>query len=150
SENGISHSWRSFEALAQRILRATVPLTILRPTMVVGSPPLPSRRLAARLTVTLPGHNPTLQLLSMEDLAQAVFCACAIQVDKPGIYNGAPDDGARINTMVRLAGGHRIPVPRTLQRLASPAEALDYLRYSWTINNRRIKGELGFTPRKST
>src|SRR5215470_17951093 len=71
----ISGAWKSLEMLAHQHLKSLVPLTILRPVTVMPSPALLSRRLRRKLTVTMPGHNPTLQLLSVQDLAAALLCA---------------------------------------------------------------------------
>jgi 1-acyl-sn-glycerol-3-phosphate acyltransferase len=144
----ICSRWKSLEAMAGQYLRGDVPLTVLRPTTVLPSPALLSQRLKHRLTLTLPGHDPTLQLLSLGDLAEGILCA--IERDRPGVFNVAPDGVVPLHAGVRIAGGHRIPIPRTLQRLARRSETLDYLRYSWTVSNRRIKEELGFAPRKSS
>src|SRR5713101_7931252 len=71
----ICSRWKSLEAMAGQYLRADVPLTVLRPTTVLPSPALLSKRLKRRLIVTLAGHDPTLQLLSLGDLAEAILCA---------------------------------------------------------------------------
>src|SRR5262249_6225452 len=71
----ISSAWRSLEAAAAGNLQNVAPLVILRPVTVLPSPSLLARRLARRLPITLAGHDPTLQLLSMEDLAAAVLGA---------------------------------------------------------------------------
>ena len=144
----ICNRWKSLEAMAVQYLRGDAPLTILRPTTVLPSPALLSQRLKRWLTLTLPGHDPTLQLLSLGDLAEAMHCA--IERDRPGTFNVAPDGVVPLHAGVRIAGGHRIPIPRTLQRVVRRSGTLDYLRYSWTVSNRRIKEELGFTPRKSS
>jgi 1-acyl-sn-glycerol-3-phosphate acyltransferase len=144
----ICSRWKSLEATASRYLRGDLPLTVLRPTTVLPSPALLSQRLKRRLTLTLPGHDPTLQLLSLGDLAEAMLCA--IERERPGAFNVAPDGVVPLHAGVRIAGNYRIPIPRTLQRLARRSETLDYLRYSWTVSNRKIKEELGFAPSKSS
>lgn len=140
--------WKALEDLASRHLQGAAPLTILRPATVLPSPALLSRRITRRLTFTLPGHDPTLQLLSLEDLAEAVLCA--VKANREGAFNVAPDGVVPMHAALRFAGRHRIPLPRTLQRLARRSETLDYLRYSWTVSNRKIKDELGFAPRQSS
>ena len=84
----------------------------------------------------------------------------AVEGDARGVYNVAPDGVVPLRAALRLAGAKRLPVPRTLQRLARfvlaragfshPVEQLDYIRYSWTVSNRKIKSELGFAPRRSS
>ena len=144
----ICRGWRSLEAMAGQYLQGNLPLTILRPTTVLPSPSLLSRRLMRRLALTLPGHDPTLQLLSLSDLAEALLCA--LEQDKPGVFNVAPDAVLPLHVAVHTASSYRIPLPRTLQRLFRRSDALNYLRYPWTISNKKIKQELGFAPRKSS
>ncbi|HMF91712.1 MAG TPA: 1-acyl-sn-glycerol-3-phosphate acyltransferase, partial [Candidatus Angelobacter sp.] len=146
--DAISGAWKSLETLASQRLNRTVPLIILRPVTVLPSPALLARRLARKLTVTLAGHDPTLQLLSLEDLAAAVLCA--VRADTTGVFNVAPDVVVPMRAAVRLAGGHRFALPRTWQRLAWPRATLEYLRYPWTVSNQKIKRELGFVPRQSS
>src|SRR5262249_8934112 len=108
--------------------------------------------------VALPLHDPSLQWLSPEDLASAV-CS-AVERSEGGIFNVAPDGVIPLRVALRMAGVMCIPVWRLLQRvprhvlftlgLASPIDQLEYLRYSWTISNQKIKQELGFTPERSS
>ncbi len=144
----IAGRWKSLEALAQECWNGSTPFTILRPTTVMDSPALLSRRLMRRWTITLAGHDPTVQLLSLDDLAQAVLCAARSDCD--GVFNVAPDGVAPLHAAIKLAQGHRLALPRTWQRLACSTEALEYLRYSWTVSNEKIKQRLGFNPRQST
>jgi len=146
--NQICSRWKSLEAMAGQYLNGNVPLTILRPTTVLPSPALLSRRLMRRFTFTLPGHDPTLQLLALCDLAEALLCA--IEQDKPDIFNVAPDAVVPLHAAVQVAHSFRIALPRTLQRLFRRSEALDYLRYPWTVSNKKIKEELGCAPKKSS
>src|SRR5437868_451793 len=154
--------WLELESLAAFYLgdSSDTRLVILRPsaTPVAGGDDYFSRLLRSRVAVTLPGHDPSLQLLSPEDLASAV--RCAVEGDARGVYNVAPDGVVPLRAALRLAGAKRLPVPRTLQRLARFAlaraglthsvEQLDYIRYSWTVSNKKIKSELGFAPRRSS
>ncbi len=145
--NRISAAWKSLEGLASRYLRE-VPLTILRPVTVVPSPSLLGRRLTSRLIITLLGRDPTVQLLSLSDLARALLCA--IEQDRQGTFNVAPDGVVPLNMAVRVAKSYRIPLPQTVQRLFHSSDALEYLRYPWTVSNRKIKEELGFAPQESS
>jgi 1-acyl-sn-glycerol-3-phosphate acyltransferase len=67
-----------------------------------------------------------------------------------GAYNVSPDDAIPLRHAIRLAGASRLPVPRTVQRFFPRSGELDYLRYSWTVSNQKIKTELGFSPAKSS
>ena len=144
----ICNRWKSLEAMACRYFKGDVPLTILRPTTVLPSPALLSLRLTRRLTVTLPGHDPTVQLLSIGDLAEAVLCA--VKRGRAGVFNVAPDGVVPLHAAIRIARNYRIPIPRTLQRIARRTETLEYLRYPWTVSNAKIRDELGFVPHKSS
>lgn len=157
-----SNRWLELESLAAFYLDGgpETRLVILRSaaTPVPGGEDYFSRLLRGPLAFTLPGHDPTLQLLGPEDLASAV--RRAVEGDARGVYNVAPDGVVPLRAALRLAGVKRLPIPRTLQRLARtalaradlchPIEQLDYVRYSWTVSNRKIKSELGFAPRRTS
>lgn len=144
----ISEAWRSLEELAARYLPPPLKLTVLRAVTVVPSRALLSRLLTRRLVPTLAGFDPILQLLSPGDLAQAI--RRALDGDRTGIFNVAPDTVVPLRKAIRIGGGHRVPFPRTLARLARSAAALDYLRYPWTVSSQKIKDELGFAPEKTS
>lgn len=144
----ICKAWKALEAAATRHLGSIVPATILRPATVLPSPTLLSRRLMRRLVVTLPGHDPGVQLLTLGDLAEALLCA--VESGRAGVFNVAPDGVIPLSAAIRIARSYRIPFPRTLQRFTANSEALEFLRYPWTISNARIKAEFGLAPRKSS
>jgi 1-acyl-sn-glycerol-3-phosphate acyltransferase/nucleoside-diphosphate-sugar epimerase len=144
----ICDAWKALEEMARASLNQSVQLTVLRPVTVVPSPTWLSRRLSRRLVLTLPGHDPSLQLLSLSDLAEAV--RCAIEQRTSGVFNVAPDGVVPVHAAVALSGRRRLPIPRTLQRLVKVVEQLEYLRYPWTVCNEKIKRELGFVPPKSS
>jgi len=146
--DAISAAWKALEAMADQASVRIGILVILRPVTVLPSPSLLARRLARRFTLTLAGHDPSLQLLSLEDLAAAVRCAA--QRSRGGVFNVSPDGVVPLRAAVRLAGGHRLALPRTWQRLAWPRAKLDYLRYPGTVSNQKIKRELGIAPRQSS
>jgi 1-acyl-sn-glycerol-3-phosphate acyltransferase/nucleoside-diphosphate-sugar epimerase len=140
--------WTSLESSATTQLAGKTILTILRPSPIAGSSAFPSRLFSRRFVPTLPGHDPVFQLLTVADLAQAI--RCAVRQQKSGTFNLAPEGVVPLHQAVRLAHSIRIPLPRTLRRLAQRKETLEYLRYSWTISNDKIKRELGFVPTKSS
>ncbi|HYE16456.1 MAG TPA: 1-acyl-sn-glycerol-3-phosphate acyltransferase, partial [Pyrinomonadaceae bacterium] len=154
-------AWARLEALAAEALGETAArLVVLRhaPAPQRGGRDYFSRLLGGRAALALPGHDPSLQLLDAEDLAEAV--ALALERARPGTYNVAPDGVVPLRAALRLAGARRVPVPRTLQRAAraalaaggkaAPAGQLDFIRYSWTISNEKLKAETGFAPRRSS
>jgi 1-acyl-sn-glycerol-3-phosphate acyltransferase/nucleoside-diphosphate-sugar epimerase len=149
--SGAGNPWVELEALASRCFAPAEGrrLVILRPSTVAlrGGTDSVNRLIQSRLAPALPGHDPGIQLLSAQDLAEAV--AVVLQRGT-GVYNIAPDAPIPLRQAIRLAGGLRVPVPRTLQRLFHRGGQLDYVRYSWTVSNRRMRDELGFTPRRSS
>jgi 1-acyl-sn-glycerol-3-phosphate acyltransferase len=146
--------WLALEAsAAARLCGGLGPrarLTILRPaaTLVPGGPDYFSRMFTKRFALTLPGHDPSVQLLGVEDLTSAV--RCAVERGGGGVYNVAPGGVIPLRKALRLAGVKRLPVPRTLQRLARPSERLDAVRYSWTVSGEKMRDELGFAPLRSS
>ena len=144
----IAGRWKSLEALAQECWNGSTPFTILRPATVLPSPALLSRRLMRPMTISLAGHDPMLQLLGLEDLARAVLCAVRSGVS--GVFNVAPDGAVPLHAAIKVARGHRLPLPRTWQQLVRYTECLEYLRYPWTVSNQKIKEQLGFKPRQSS
>jgi 1-acyl-sn-glycerol-3-phosphate acyltransferase len=146
NENRVCEAWVSLEALAARYVDGKR-LTILRPAITWGWPALFTRRLSHRFVASLPGHDPSLQFLSLSDLAAAVICA--LKAEKPGTYNVSPDSAVPLHAAIRISGGARTPIPRTLQRIVRKAAALEFLRHPWTVSNQRIKDELGYVPRAS-
>jgi 1-acyl-sn-glycerol-3-phosphate acyltransferase len=148
SGRSIARQWKSLEALAGQYLQGKLPVTVLRPVTVLPSSAMLSRRLLAPFSVTIAGHDPVVQLLSLADLAQAVLCA--LEHDRDGVFNVAPDSVVPLRAAIRMAGGHRVALPVTLQRIGGGSEALEYLRYPWTVSNQKIKRELEFSPQQSS
>jgi 1-acyl-sn-glycerol-3-phosphate acyltransferase/nucleoside-diphosphate-sugar epimerase len=161
-QNRISARWIALEALAARYLGGDPPtrLTILRPASVPlrGGNDYFSQLWRGGLTITLPLHDPSLQLLHPDDLARAV--CCAVERSAGEVYNVAPDGVVPLRVALRMAGSTRVPIARGVQRLsrrvlsalgaAHSIDQLEYIRYSWTIANAKIKRELGFVPEWSS
>ncbi|HEV7892454.1 MAG TPA: 1-acyl-sn-glycerol-3-phosphate acyltransferase [Pyrinomonadaceae bacterium] len=157
-----ANRWLALESLAAFYLGESgdTRLVILRPAAMPSADGADyfSRLLKRGLAVTLAGYDPSIQLLSPKDLAGAV-CS-VVERRARGVYNVAPDGAMPLRKALRLAGARRLPLPRTLQRLArfAPARAglchsieqLDYVRYSWTVSNEKLKTELGFSPRRTS
>lgn len=148
SSSSISSEWNSLEAFARDRLNGRATLTILRPAIILAWNRFFSRLLEHKLIPSLPGHDPNLQFLSLSDLAAAIVCA--VSAGGGGTYNVAPDRVIPLHQAIRLSGKVRFAIPRTLQRMARTSEQLEFVRYSWSISNARIKKELGFRCRKSS
>ncbi len=161
-QNRIGERWMALEALATQYLGGDLQtrLTILRPASVPlrGGNDYFSQLLHGGLTITLPLHDPSIQLLHPDDLAQAV--CCAVERSAGGVYNVAPAGVIPLRVALRMAGSTRVPIARGVQRLsrrvlsalgaAHGIDQLEYIRYSWTISNQKIKHELGFAPERSS
>jgi 1-acyl-sn-glycerol-3-phosphate acyltransferase/nucleoside-diphosphate-sugar epimerase len=162
--NQIASDWYKLETMAVSYLgapsRPSACLTILRLAAMPARDGADyfSELFRGRIAVTLPGHDPTMQLLSREDLAGAV--RAALEAESGGVYNLAPSATITLRAALRLAGVRRVPVSRVLQRtarrvlkrigLAHPIEQLDFVRYSWTISDQKIRNELSALPQRSS
>jgi 1-acyl-sn-glycerol-3-phosphate acyltransferase len=155
--NRVAGWWRTFEQEIARLLPATV-LTVLRPAPLLDGETFVSHLFRAPAAVTLSGHDPSIQLLAVEDLSAAVERALASGV--PGTYNVAPAGVIPLRKAFRMASRVRIPLPRLWQRaarvplaaagLAWHPDHVDFIRYSTTISGNRIARELGFVPTRSS
>lgn len=150
--NRVAASWRRLEALAQESLgqRDDVALTILRPvtvpvTGVVNNPV--GRLLTGNLALSLPGHDPSVQLLALDDLAEAVTRVVETGRSGGGIWHVAPEHPVPLRKAIRRAGVRRLPIPRWIQRLFRPDDELAYIRYSWTVSGDRFARDFGFIPK---
>jgi 1-acyl-sn-glycerol-3-phosphate acyltransferase len=156
----ITRDWLDLEALAATYMGelsgTNIELNILRPCTVLalGSNDYFSDLFTRSLACVLPGHDPTIQLLSPIDLASAVNAVVAHRGG--GVFNVAPDGVITLRAALRLTEATRLPISRTIQRLVRrfgvthPLEQLDYIRYSWTISNRKAKRELKWKPSRSS
>jgi 1-acyl-sn-glycerol-3-phosphate acyltransferase/nucleoside-diphosphate-sugar epimerase len=144
----ICEQWRALEQLASTALRDKSTLTMLRPCPIAERSVFPADLLSHRLVMTLPGHDPVLQFLSVADLARAL--CCILERKACGIFNVAPESVVPLHQAVRILGNMRFSFPRTLQRIARGTEFLEYLRYSWTISGKKMERELEFSPQHSS
>ncbi len=133
---GIAAKWTALEGLAYDYWGSSQSLTILRcATLLTPSHASPITHLfSSRIAATPAGHDPTIQILSSQDLGQAI--TCVLQSRASGAFNVAPDEAVPLEDALRKAGVKRIPFPRTALRFPfSPGAKrrkarLDYLRYS--------------------
>ena len=161
SANRIAASWQVVEAKAAGVFAGSkVRLAILRSATVPDRSGLDSvnRLLSRRVAFTLPGHDPSIQLLSPDDLAEAI--RCIVMNNGEGVYHVAPQQPIPIRKALRACGIMRFPVPRLVrsairrisERLGRPGrhDGLEHIRYSWTIGNNRLQREFGFQPTHSS
>jgi 1-acyl-sn-glycerol-3-phosphate acyltransferase len=147
---GVAVRWLELEALARKSARGQ--LIVLRLALVLSPTArtfLP-RILSNKLAITLPGHDPSIQLLSMEDAARAI--CCAVKGESAGVFNVAPKGVIPLRAALRLMAIRRLAIPRRLLTILGTRRTahLDYIRYSWTISNQKISQRLGFSPRQSS
>jgi 1-acyl-sn-glycerol-3-phosphate acyltransferase/nucleoside-diphosphate-sugar epimerase len=153
--NPIARAWLELEALAAASprgpaaagRRASAELIVLRPAAVAaadGEDVLCSV-LRGRIARVPAGFDPTVQLLSPDDLAGAVEHALRRGAGKPGIYHVAPAGAMPLRAALRLAGARRLPLG-----VLPAGGRLDYLRHGSTVSGAKIERELGFTPRASS
>ncbi|MEA2693697.1 MAG: hypothetical protein QOJ16_3084 [Acidobacteriota bacterium] len=141
---------RSWAELEERAAALGGRLTILRPAAVAApdSPDFLSRLLRRRLAFSLPGFDPSIQLLDPADLAEAV--ALAVEREPAagaGVYHVAPAGTVPLRAAIRLAGARRLPAPAFLQRRSTSSGELAFLRHPATVSGARAERELGFVPR---
>ncbi|HLX08906.1 MAG TPA: 1-acyl-sn-glycerol-3-phosphate acyltransferase [Thermoanaerobaculia bacterium] len=143
----IARAWLELEALAAARLRTLEPspeAIVLRPAAVAardGEDEL-CRVLRGSAAMVPAGFDPTIQLLSPDDLAAAIECALRQGAGKPGIYQVAPAGALPVRVALRLAGVRRLPL--------GVGGRLDYLRHGSTVSGGKIERELGFTPRATS
>ncbi len=146
--NPVARAWTALEDLVRDALPP--PLTILRPAALADAEgeDLFSQLLSAKVATVVAGFNPTLQLLTVTDLAAAV--SHAIEQPRDGVFNVAPAAAVPLHRALELAGTARLPLPGPLHRLLRPAGETAYLRYPWTVSGDRIRQRLGFIPKTSS
>lgn len=115
-----------------------------------------SRYLDMPVVPVMMGYDPVVQLLHEED-AVNVFKIC-VDDDHNGEFNIASDGVLPLSTVLAMAGKLSVPLPhfaarplgKTLwmtQVVTAPPMFLDFLRYLCVADTRRMRVELGYTPR---
>ena len=142
--NSVAAAWRGLEDLARAVgEEREIAVTLLRaaPLTVPGGRDFWSRLLRRRIAFTYPGFDPTLQLLQVDDLAQALATLESPEdADDVRVVHLVPRSNVPLRKALRQHGVLRIPVPRWIQRLvrpvilgAAPIDQVDYLRHSFTV-----------------
>ena len=158
----IADRWRAVERLTKQIGERSgsdpTRRTVLRPAAVLDGSDYFSQLFTGRVAVTYPGHDPTLQLLSVDDLSAAL--ATLVSRRGEGIYNVAPAGAIPLKRALRLAGVLRLPLARIPQNaartviaragLAATPDQVKYIQYSWTVSGEKLRTEHGFSPSKSS
>ncbi len=139
-----------------------VTITVLRVCPVLGpnSDNFISNAFHKPILPTIAGADPEMQFLHEDDLVDFMM-ACLVR--RPaGVFNLAGEGTIRWSRMAELMGSRTIRLPnfawRGLTSLAwslrlqsdSPACGLNFIRYPWTADTRKLKDALGFSPRYSS
>jgi 1-acyl-sn-glycerol-3-phosphate acyltransferase len=115
--------------------------------------------LAGRIAAPLAGYDPQLQFLSLGDAAECLVRA--LLSEAAGVFNGAAPGTVPAKTAFKAAVSVRIPISGVLQKPVRslfwkaglgefPGEAVDRIKYNWTINSARACRELGFEAAESS
>jgi UDP-glucose 4-epimerase len=134
--------------------------TILRFSSIIGpsaDTPL-TRFFQEPFTPILLGFDPMMQVIHEEDVLDALVYA--VLNDCPGVFNVAAEGVLPLSKLLGLVGKMAVPVfhlflywgSGLLGSAGAPVERylpieLDYLRYPWVGDLRRMREELGFYPR---
>jgi len=144
--NRVSAWWTTFEHEAVRLFPGAA-ITILRPAPLLDGENYISRLFTGRAAFTVAGHDPTIQLLSLDDLSAAV--ARVLEAPAPGTFNVAPTDAIPVRAAVRMASRWRVPVPHPCLRTAT-GDAAEFLRFPSTVSGARMAAAFGFRPSRSS
>ena len=134
-----------------------VTTAILRPVNTLGYyvHSAIGRYLRQRYVPTILGFNPMMQFIHEEDVAEAV--ALALQSGTHGIYNVVGPGAVPLKLAVHETGNTAVPFPEFVARSVfgrlfqlglyhTPPGAIDFLKYSLTLDGRRFAAATGFKP----
>lgn len=150
-ENRVALRWRALESELAAVAEAAedLELVILRPTPtpVAGGRDPFSRLLVGRWALAPAGYDPPLQLLSIEELAEALTAALGGELSGElsgelgsSAWHVAPDGVVPLRKALRRAHVHRLPIPthvlRLLRRLVGgEPDEVEALRYPVTVSD---------------
>lgn len=154
-----SRAWLELESFAAGVFGESR-VTVLRaaPAPARGERDFYSRLLGESVAFTIAGHDPTLQLLSVRDLADAI--GLAVQKRPAGIFNVVPAAPVPVRAALREAGTRPLPVPWIVHRAAravlpkrahvASADQVQFIRYHLTAAPEKSARELGFIARDTS
>jgi UDP-glucose 4-epimerase len=128
---------------------------LLRPVNAIGptTDGILNRYLRVQRVPTILGFDPMMQVIHEDDLATAFELAMGPGVR--GVFNVTGPGEIPLSVLIDELGGTRVPLPfgvakRLLGRFGFPRippGALDFLRYSSTVDGGRFRAATGFVPR---
>lgn len=146
-----------FENFARRHSRLTCCMLRYQPEIGPGLRTPLARYLSLPAVPTQLGFDPRLQLVHAEDATAALLAATLDPVQ--GAVNIAPSGSISLSRALRIGGRTQVPLPHPLfapamarlgDRLGAGTlygDAIRLLRFGRGVDNRRMREELGFTPR---
>jgi UDP-glucose 4-epimerase len=136
-------------------------ITLLRPCNILGPGVRNSMSLllSRPLAPVLMGFSPLMQFVHVDDMADAYVVA--LEQNRPGIYNVAPDDWVAYQEAVTQCGCRRLPVlsiPPAVPKLVSsllnwnaffPPYLINYFKYPVIIEGRLFRETFGWKPKRN-
>lgn len=129
-------------------------MVVLRPVNVLGPrvSTLLQRYLARPRVFTVAGFDPVYQVVHEEDLARAV--ELALEPGLRGVFNVTGPGEVPLHVLIDETGGLRVPLPEPMIKLlrgrlgfpAIPEGAIQFLKYSCTVDGSRFRQSTGFAP----
>jgi UDP-glucose 4-epimerase len=129
---------------------------LLRPVSVVGRiDTAPSRYLKARAVATVAGFDPMIQVISPEDVIQAIVLS--LKPGVRGVFNLGGPKAVPLSVIIEKLGKTNVPIPEPLFRTAAamvmgvprrqiPRAEIDYLKYVCMVDDTRARRTLGYEP----
>ena len=137
-------------------------VTVLRGCTVLapGSGDSVTRVWSRQARVRIPGADPPIQFIHLDDLVEALELCLLNPV--PGVFNVTGEGAVACSEIARVAGRRQVAVPAPLLafiaqaawmlRLQSdaPACALAMMRWPWVASNEKLARKTGFRPRHTS
>jgi UDP-glucose 4-epimerase len=128
---------------------------VLRPVNAIGptTDGILNRYLRFARVPTILGYDPMMQVIHEEDLALAI--ELSLQPGLRGVFNITGPGEVPLSVLIDELGGTKVPLPHAVARRLLgrfgfpriPVGALDFLKYSATVDDARFREATGFKPR---
>ncbi|MFT6399146.1 MAG: UDP-glucose 4-epimerase [Bradymonadia bacterium] len=129
---------------------------LLRPAAIVGRiNTVPSRYLRMRSIATVAGFDPMMQVISPEDVIQAI--TLSLKPGVRGVFNVAGPKAVPLSLIIEKLGKRNVPILEPFFRTAAsivmgvprksiPRAEIDYLKYVCMVDDTRARTTLGYAP----